>query len=122
MLNEKEMSAVIINFNHTLSVGKANLATYIRDKNISLDDRWKMFCKAPMQMRNTDSYIVTFNWEKKYHEISWYDSFGYDRYATVDMEDVITAMWENEENNEEELKDMKEEILEKNLGSFIYDW
>jgi len=121
MLNEKEMSAVIINVNHTISVGKAQLATYITDKNISLDDRWNMFCKSPMQMRNQEPYIITFKWENKYKEIQWYEWFSTDRYATIDMETIIEHMFDYE-HSDEQIEDMKEEILEKNLGSFIYDW
>lgn len=97
----------------------------IKDKSVPLDERWELFCRAPDSIKLHDRWIHEFKWEEKHQAISWYDDFYMDRHQTVDMQAIIEIMEENEsgtEYSEEMILDMKEEILDKNLGSFCNDW
>lgn len=107
---------------------------YIVDKNIPLNDRWAVFKEAPIEWKKTDSCYVTFKVASKLpsREIVWYNDFHKDRYQTVDMVDLVDTIKDNikwskdkkewEGWNLELVEELMEEILSKNLDSFIYDW
>jgi len=118
----KDITTVILHINHVLSIGKKELQTYLTDKTNPLDDRWLVFCKAPISLKNTGSWIVTFDWEKEYGEIDWFEDYYCYKYQSIIMEDLIVSMEEAEEPNLKATKDMKEESLSKNLHSFVMDW
>jgi len=100
---------------------KKALETYITDSGIDLDTRWLLFCDAPNSVKNAGTWIVVFYWEQKHGKINWYDDFGYDTYATINMQRVINSM-EDQEYSLEKINDMKEEILSRNLDSFVNAW
>ena len=103
-------------------------ADFIKCESVSLDERWEVFENAPNSLKNTECYIVHFEWESKYGEISWYDDFYKDKYALVEMVQVVESMTEEDYQTkaprytEEQINDMKQEILSRNLGSFTNDW
>lgn len=110
---------------------------FIEDKTIPLHERWELFCQAPNMFKDHETYLHTFNIEKKYGEISWLDHFYIDKYQTVNMINIIRDL-QSQLNpklkfksrgfeqcpfkTQEAIDDFKEEILENNLGSFINDW
>ena len=89
MFNLKQISTTIIQVNHMLSIAKKDLNTYLADKSISLDERWKVFCNAPAAIKNHKTWIAHFEWEKKYGELPWFDNFHCERYSLVEMEQVV---------------------------------
>lgn len=105
---------------------------YIADKTIPLEDRMAVFRAAPYEWKDHQSWIVHFDSEKLLEggEIFWYDDFYVERHETVDVYDFIVArlddwLTENDYEPEDIAKIMtafKEEMLEKNLGSFVFDW
>lgn len=111
---------------------KEKYLNYIQDKSIALEERWKAFCEAPADWKNTDGYIVHFAVEKALKEnggeISWYDDFYIEKNETVHLINVIERLEDEIESfeelgwNSDLIKQFKEEILEKNLASFDYDW
>lgn len=114
--------------NTEINFNKVILESNNDDKTIPLSKRWATFIDAPACIKNTEDYIVHFDWEKKYHNLEWYDSFNQDRYSTVNMEDLIVSMEESESCDDssvydkQSIIDIKEEILAKNLYSFVFDW
>lgn len=113
--------------NKKLEDTKKDFVEYISDNSYPLGVRWDFFCDAPDFLKNQYSSIHTFKWENTNGEISWYDDFYCDRYATVSMDMVIDSMLDrvDEDTNnytKESIKELQEEILSKNLGSFINDW
>jgi hypothetical protein len=105
---------------------KKKYISFITDKTIDLDLRWKLYCHAPASFKNENSYIVNFEAEKLLEsgKINWYDDFYRDRYCTVYMKDIVQDMYEDEREkySEDFIQTFKEEILELNLDSFINDW
>lgn len=105
---------------------KKTADAYFADESIPLEERWEVFKLCPDTLKNHDIYIVRFDLEKQFGEIFWYDDFYTDRYATVDMVDVVEHCQDNETDDDCEKPGMaeafKKEILKTNLGSFIMDW
>jgi len=121
MSNLKEISAVILNVNHLVSVGKSEFAKFIVNKDITLADRWDLFCNTTPWFKEHEPYVVKLNWEKVHGKIDWYDEHNTNRYALVKMEELVESMYECD-YSDEKITDMQEEILAKNLHSFVYDW
>ena len=105
---------------------------YIKDTGIPLDERWETFKEAPDDWKEHRLWVQTFDIEKTVGEISWYDDMYIEKYQTVDMvslvEDTIADEIDDEDDeydgpwNAETVAAFKEEILAKNLGSFVFDW
>ena len=121
MLNLKEISAVIIQTNYTLSIAKGELEKYLSNTSIDLEERWLVFCTAPTAIKNREDYVHTFKWENEHGVIDWYDDFYIAKHETVYMDELVDFMVEND-FTQEQLIDMKEEVLECNLHSFEMDW
>ncbi len=110
----------------------------IFDKKLPLDQRWEFWLKVPEDAKNNKGWIEHFRWEQQLpgRRVSWYDEFYIDRHQTVIMEEIVDRVEENiayaaqnpddvsirETWTQEMLDDFKEEILEKNLYSFVMDW
>lgn len=102
---------------------KKQFETVIRDKSIPLEERWALFVWAPITFKNTSSWVEDFDSEKLLgSKIFWYDDLYYERYETVNTTDMIERFKEKEEFTPEIIDAFKEEILQKNLGSWVNDW
>lgn len=101
---------------------------YIKDKSIPLADRWEAFCAAPTEFQEHESWIQHFDSEELLPngEINFYDDFYVEKYTEVYMENFIANIEEDPDYHEdwtpEIIAAFKEEILEKNMGSFTFDW
>lgn len=100
-------------------IHKRDFAEFINDTSVSLEVRWKLFTESPSWLKEAEGWVSNFYWERLYGELNWYDDFGYARYTTVDMHQVVETMEESDKYSDVSIKSMKEEILSKNLGSFI---
>lgn len=116
---------------------KPNFAIYIQNKAIPLDERWAVFVLAPSNLKDHEEYGP--NFETLHPDFIMYDGpVHMERGQTMSTLDLIESI-------EESLKDLadnsycgrewaeklfklvdinalKEEIMEKNLKSFNYDW
>lgn len=109
---------------------KQRFVEYIADKTISVENRWEIFLEAPSDWKNHKLYVEKFQIEKKLKikEIFWHDDFYIEKNETVYMGNIIERLEENLEDFEsngwskELIEELKEEILQKNLDSFNYDW
>ncbi len=115
---------------------KNEFAEFIKDKSIPLDERWEFFKEAPEYLKNKSSYIEHFDAETLLEEgeIVWYDEFYIERYQECELVNVISSI-EDRINSKDDyphsrgadysvefLEAFKEEILQKNMHSFVHDW
>ena len=111
---------------HMKSLNSEYLA-YIFDKDYSIESRWDVYLAAPHEMKKHKSYIEHFK--------SLPDDFiGYDmpyyveKYQTVNIIRLIERVLEYNDNFDENqgklinIDMLKDEILQKNIGSFEFDW
>lgn len=113
----------------------------IKDKTISLDDRWEIFTRA-----STTALLTHGQWVghikalEEDRSFSWYDDFYKDRYATVEWHEIVSDIVDDYEANLEDyespsdapkngtarfypkLERIKEEILELGEAGFVHDW
>lgn len=99
---------------------KDDYLAIIHDENLSLEDRWAVFAKVPMSLKEVDSYIHHFDFEKPFN-VSWFDDFCVDRYQTVDMATIVERLVGDEDNAELKIAIMTE-CLRDNIGGFVMDW
>lgn len=108
---------------------------YIDDKKIPVEKRWKVWCDAPSQIKRHQTWIMRF--ESLGEDAIMYDGeIHCERYQTLEVGDIFNQlldsyMWDKyadtpmEVDNVEwspRLKAFAEEVMEKRLGSFVYDW
>lgn len=126
MVNVDVLKENIAHLERQIKETKAEFSEYIKDKNIPLKERWKLFKKAPDYLKKHESWIMNFDAESLLEdgEIVWYDDCYVERYSTVDTTSMIE--WFSESDRKKFTKDfieaLREEILQKNLGSFVNDW
>jgi hypothetical protein len=111
---------------------KNEFEQYIADTNISLDERWDLFVKAPMALRNTSGWIERF--EGLPEDFVMYDGYVYaERHQTVDVEHILEVAEDIVYNTDDctidsvtvsqiNITAFKENVLKRNLYSFVYDW
>lgn len=113
---------------------KEKCLNFIKNKDIDLNLRWKIFKEMPPDFLKQENYMVHFNVENKLPggEIGWYDDMYIERYQTVSMVGLIESL--EDKLTEPDLyrpeqvwpidliNEFKEEILQKELSSFVMDW
>lgn len=94
---------------------RIELKEYVKDKSISLDERWELFITC--ELGDREPYCESF------------ESFDYDNfYATYEYEEITSEdiIYRLSKDSEQylytTLDDVKEEILDKFLYSFKFDW
>lgn len=100
---------------------KEEVKTFVQDKNKPLEERWRIFCLA--DMGEMEIWYEDFKALKKIigREVSYCDDFGIERHETFE----VAAFFERSivQNATEELQnELKEEILDKFIYSFEFDW
>ncbi len=112
---------------------RAKYLDYITDMNIPLADRWEVFVEAPYEFQEHRAWCFTFETERMLpsKEINWYEDFGVERCNTVYSRDLIEGTLPMFLSNiflndpikaQLVLEAFRIEILDTNLGSFVYDW
>lgn len=116
---------------------KNSFAEAVADKSIPLNDRWAAFERAPSFLKEHALYIVHFNCLDE-------DAISYEgwlrhaeKYQVIHTAHIIENLLEHEdflyhlpgedtyklnEKGKAIYNALREEILERNLGSFEYDW
>jgi hypothetical protein len=122
-------------YNDAEEIG-ASVADHLTNKDVPLNERWDLYAQianhpAAAVLLKSEPYIVHFEAEKLLSDkkIFWYDDFGRDRYSTIHMLTMVEQCEENAEySDDDKLSDpafidaLKEEILQKQLLQFTYDW
>lgn len=93
----------------------------IKNKNISLEDRWNLF----IQNKNLfpiRSFLVYYP-EIETNDINYYDDFGYEKYQTIYVDELMNVIEEgNDSKFNLDLNKLKEEIMVSRYSGFVFDW
>jgi len=100
---------------------KEEVKTFVQDKSKPLEERWHIFCLADMGEMKT--WYEDFKALTKIlgRAVSYYDDFGIERYETFE----VATFFERrviQDATEELQNELKEEILDKFIYSFEFDW
>lgn len=136
----QQYKEVLLKSNRNSQELKESYLAIITDKSISLEDRWEIFVTAPNEFKHHDPYIQHFDTIKKnFPYFTLYDEMNIEKEEKVVMTEFIDSFNERMQDQElypdeqdeigsklfkepEILDQLKEEILAKNLGSFLNDW
>ena len=134
------MSSVVKNMLLT-SLDQSSLVKTIKEfiinKSYPLEDRWEVFCKAiDCGLTESQSYVPRL--DNLHDDMVMYDGVVHaERYQTFTMPDIIERYNDNfdKDGNPCEYGNLdkwnkfgfdpvafKEEVMEKFIGSFMYDW
>lgn len=130
--NSQTLLSQLIQFQATLDNLKKQMALHLKDKNIPLDERWELFKNLPKDCYSKDSYGPRFS---NMGDLVLHEGFIHaDRYESIDVIPMVQKI-EDAKNNlsqqkpifQNDLKkidvdQLKEEVLAKMTGSFIFDW
>lgn len=98
---------------------------FLKNKEYSLDEKWNIFVKYGEIFGRKDGWCQRFDIEKKV-EINWFEDYNTHRRETVILSNFIEWIEENLEEwpkwNRDLINEFKEEILQKNLWSYRFDW
>jgi len=120
MQEESMFTNQIDAINREIARVKENLENYFSDSNIPLKERWSNFLKTPSYLKNHHSYVWHFENDPEDKLIGFEGSlFHAERCETINTSGLFEY---NEDVSEETISKLKEEILQSNLGSFVYDW
>ena len=94
----------------------ANLKEYVKDKSIPLDERWNLFFES--NLGSHSNYIENFvNLDS--NDLA--NSRDYNRHETVDLQDLREYGVESIESDKE-YDEFREDVLNKFIQSFEWDW
>lgn len=127
---------------HLIGMIKSNdlsalVKKYVNDKKYSLDDRWEVFCAAANRgLTNSESFIP--HLDSLHDDIVMCDGTVHaERHQTFTMSEIVERYEDNfdEEGNLYKYNNLdkwnehgfdpvafKEEVMDKFIGSFTYDW
>jgi hypothetical protein len=117
---------------------KKAIYDFVTDKSNSFEDRLEVFMKTPFHLQNRKMWIWhPRQYEAKYGELTWFENVVYDRHNTVDLQELVNALWEFIQSDLEEYDDwgyeyfdsdrekmhtMVNNILDECVHSFKFDW
>lgn len=98
---------------------KVFIEVYYKNKAFPLKDRWNVFCSAPHDTKNHESYVHHF--PSQFESIVDKYVSDLERHRVMHLNDFVE--WVEEcEDFPELIDELKEYVLSINLGSFCYDW
>ncbi len=108
---------------------REDLKIWVVNKDIPLDERWELFIKS--ELGESEGWNLNLNSLPRDY-VSYDGSISCERYQTMRMEEVIDVLEYQVGNLDSRyvhkdakyvcIEDVKEEILEKFIKSFTFDW
>ncbi len=102
---------------------RVDFEAYITDRSVPLETRWTFWTNAPKELKKAEPWIQHFYSNGR--KLNWFDDgvlgYCYSKLQTVYMQEVVEMAIEDEDE-EVDLDDFKEQVLAKNLYSFVLDW
>lgn len=97
---------------------------YCADKTVPITKRWALFCDAPDELKNKEMYIIHPEQDLDFiDDISWYDDFRVAKFETYYLDNNFIEQAQEAFNlTSAQIQQLQEWILERCLGSFVYDW
>lgn len=104
---------------------KESFKEFCQNKSIDIEDRWEVFEQIGAFFGEDEWFVVHFKSLPK--EFIMYDGnyMHADRYQTINTTSIVEHIEEYEGDSKYSninINDVKEEILDKFLWSFVYDW
>ena len=105
---------------------KISTKEYCQDKEIPLENRWEIFSMCGHLVGNQKNYIEDFDSLPEEFIMYGGDFYDPEKYQNITVKDIITYIEEyiNDENHIHtiDLDEFKEDVLDKFIWSFVYDW
>jgi hypothetical protein len=131
----------LVNRLHEKQMFDTEFKAFIRDQSISLEERWDFFkfaCENNLFV-NVDCWLYNSKLLERNNNFTWYDYFYIEKYQTVyfpqviqDLSDKLESALDPENDyddiedcllkSQEEIDELKEEILATGYSGFVYDW
>lgn len=122
-----------------IAITKDIFKEIIIDQKYPLEERWKFWSSAPTFLKEEECYITSFDIEDKNGGIEWFEAPYYkEKNETIELSDFIENIeWDIKYSQEKpgnhkagtvdlwpqnSIDEFKEEVLRKNLHSFVLDW
>lgn len=105
---------------------KEQLLVYTSDKSIPLDERFEVWLQAPITMKEHKTFTEDFAGLPE--DYVMYDGYVHaDRYQTITINRILESAESGEYGDEGVISPenpilFKEDVLAKNINSFVYDW
>lgn len=111
-----------------------NFVKLIADTSIPLEERWALFCDAPDDFSKTNGWIEYFDALKSHEWCTDYEVYHWERREhqhIVSFVERVYDVLDYKGRDKHSLDDpqinaliieLQEEILRKNIKSFIWDW
>lgn len=133
-----KISEKFIDLQNKIQSIKEEYIKYITNKDIPLEERWSTFINAPQELKEHDTYGPKF--KNIPNDFVMYEGpIHADRGYTINIKDMFEEIeevlseiksgtyepiykWHIKSYEKLDVNALKEEILEKNIGSFDYDW
>lgn len=132
---------LLVHLLHEKQTFETEFKAFIKDKKFPLEERWDLFkfaCENNLFV-NIKSCYPQIKILERTNNFTWYDYFYVEKYQTVYFPQVIQDLSdrlessldpENEYGNiddcllksQEEIDELKEEILATGYSGFVYDW
>lgn len=108
---------------HDADTLKEEVLKKITNKEIPLEERYKFWVDLPDILKNDEPWLqdLTLRGER----IEWFSELYYKKYQRVSVVDLVHYVeHESDEGQftEEDVIDLKEQVLSRNLRSFRLDW
>lgn len=110
----------------------------IKDKNIDLEERWAVFKKAPVELKIYQNSVLDLDvFQEVDSDFNWKSNFDIEYYELCDLVNIVQRLETKVKQakgktiskklvkafykNPELFNALKEEILQKNVGSFKFE-
>jgi hypothetical protein len=119
----------LVNRLHEKQMFDTEFKAFIKDKSIPLQERWDLFkfaCENNLFV-NISCWVYHSKLLERTNNFTWYDYFDYERYQTIYFTQVVdhraTSLTLGQLlKSQEEINELKEEILASGYSGFVYDW
>ena len=105
---------------------KASIASFVKNKKNSFEDRLEVFVNTPKQFYTSHSWLIDLpEFEDKYGDIIWFDEFYRERHEDINLTVLVANKGEHsatEEWSDEKFRAFQEAILNKGIHEFTLDW
>jgi hypothetical protein len=121
------MTTQIDRLNSEFANTKENVERTLSNPNVSNEDKWELLTKLDKGLLPSEVYAISLP-ELDKNDIEFYDDFNFERYETIDViEEIYERVIEEQEGgtakfSEVDLEQLKKEIIESGVRTFINDW
>lgn len=121
----EQLKEDIKTINFLIVSAKEDFFKYITNKEVPLSERWELFTQAPSYLKEHSGMMEHFQVLDNLG-IDYFDEMYYEKYERIETYSLAERLEEEllgeKGLTQEKIDEVKEQILEQNLGSFDLDW